>query len=295
MTNNFWPLNIQHFAEGGATGEGAEVGHPQSGENQVVYGKQSEENAQTGVKPSTPEGKNGASEKNNAEPSFKELIEGKHKGDFENAVQHIIGKRLAQERAKTQKAVDVSQKLMARYGVNSIEDLNKVLDSDGMFESMAAEKGENPETLRELENLRLIANKYNDITRISEAEKRANEQIESWQNEANELRKIYPDFNLATELENPQFKSLISTKNPQYQISMQEAYKLVHMDEFIKAAEADAASKIAKSVNARTERPSENGLGNQSGVTIKDDVTKLSKKDRADIAKRAARGEKIEF
>jgi hypothetical protein len=76
---------------------------------------------------------------------------------------------------------------------------------------------------------------------------------------------------------------------------MEHAYKVVHHDELIAAAEKSAAEKISKNVQSRAARPSENGLGNQSGVVVKSDVHKLTKKDRADLAKRAARGERIEF
>ena len=298
MRNEFMKLNLQRFAEGGATGEGAPSGQVQSGEAQVVYGKQPVESVQN-TPSSPPEGENSAGKDNNtqkeAKPTFEELIKGEYKGEFNKAIDGVIGRRLAQERAKTQGATDIVNKLMARHGVNSIEELNKVLDSDSVYEEIASKTGDNPQTLRELEKLRGIANNYNRFMQATEAERQANEQLLGWQREAEGMKELYPGFDLNAELENPQFRALISTKNPQYQISMEQAYKLIHHDELMKNAEKAAAEKLAKSVNARAARPDENGLGNQSGVTVKNDVSKLTKKDRAEIARRAARGERIEF
>lgn len=298
MTNKFMALNIQRFAEGsGAAETGAASSQPQSGETKVVYGKQPEENVQS-TPSSSPEGEKASGNtdtKETAKPTFKELVEGEYKADYAKAVDGVIGRRLAQERARTQGATDIVNKLMARHGVNSIEELNKVLDSDSVYEEIAARTGDKPDTLRELEKLRGIANNYNNFMRITEAERQANEQMNLWQQEAEGMKELYPGFDLNAELQNPQFRALISTKNPQYQISMQDAYKLIHHEELMKAAEKEAAAKVAKSVSARAARPDENGLGNQSGVTIKSDVSKLTKKDRAEIAKRAARGEHIEF
>lgn len=82
-------------------------------------------------------------------------------------------------------------------------------------------------------------------------------------------------------------------------VPMEHAYKTLHFNELMHDAMATAASNTEKSVvsniRAKGSRPIENGTAAQSAFTIKDDVSKLSKKDRADIARRAARGEKIVF
>ena len=297
MGNEFMKLNLQRFAEGGATGEGAPSGQVQSGENtQVVYGKQPGDNAPQGAASAAGEqGAEGSAQNGAGEETFEELIKGKYKKDFDKTMHNIVGRRLSAERAKTQESDAILQKLMVRHGVKSLSELNKALDDDSQYEAIAARTGENADTLREMERLRGIEFQWSRQQEQTEAQRRADEQLSRWQQEAEGMRELYPEFDLSKELENEQFRALISTKNPQYQISMADAYKLIHHDALIKAAEAEAASKLAKSVNARAARPSENGLGNQSGITVKNDVSKLTKKDRAEIARRVARGEKIEF
>jgi hypothetical protein len=68
--------------------------------------------------------------------------------------------------------------------------------------------------------------------------------------------------------------------------------------EEIKAAERQLAAKAAEkqvtaNVRARGSRPAENGTNSQGAFTIKNDPSKWSKKDRAEVVRRAQRGEQI--
>jgi hypothetical protein len=277
-------LNIQLFAEGGAVGEGAGVGDSQTGENNAEV---------NGGNPDA--GDNGASQ--NGEVSADEVtLDGifekypELKKEADKRTNKAVQGRVHQMNKSMQKSDAVMQKLMVRYGVNDIDALNAVLDSDEVFEALAAERGENPDTMRELEKLKVYQRQMEFQKKQEELDRKANETYNGWMREAEPLKERYPDFNLENELQNPEFGKLL-----QRGIPMEHAYKLLHHDELIAAAEKSAAEKISKNVQSRAARPSENGLGNQSGVVVKSDVHKLTKKDRADLAKRAARGERIEF
>ena len=282
-------FNLQKFAEGGAVGEGASVGDSQTGEN----------NAE--VNSTNPDAGDNASQMQNAEDTadkildnfYKEHPEAKKEADKRTA--KAVQGRVYQMKSSMQKNDALMQKLMVRYNAKDIDELSEVLDSDETFETLAAERGESPETMRELERLKVIEAMQNRSRAEYEREKAVNEQLERWKSEADEVKKVYPRFDLDAELENPEFRALITTKNPQYQISMEKAYRLIHHDELIKAAETEAAEKFSKSVSQRTQRPDENGLGNQNNVSMANDVHKLTKKERAELAKRAARGERISF
>ena len=276
-------LNIQLFAEGGAVGEGASVGDSQTGENNAEV---------NGGNPDA--GDNGASQ--NGEVKADELLDNFYKEhpeakkEADKRTSKVVKGRVYEMNRAMQKSDAVMQKLMVRYGVNDIDALNEALDSDEVFEALAAERGENPDTMRELENLKVLQRQVEHQRHQEELDRKANETFNGWMQEAEPLKERYPGFNLENELQNPEFGKLL-----QRGIPMEHAYKLLHHDELIKAAETAAAEKISKNVQSRAARPSENGLGNQSGVVVKSDVHKLTKKDRADLAKRAARGERIEF
>ena len=70
-------------------------------------------------------------------------------------------------------------------------------------------------------------------------------------------------------------------------------------DEIIPAAMQFAAKtaeqKVVNKIRAGGARPMENGVQDQSASLVKPDVSQLSKADRAEIIRRAERGEKIRF
>ena len=117
---------------------------------------------------------------------------------------------------------------------------------------------------------------------------------QKWMRDAETVKQQFPSFDLQTELQNPQFASLLRAN-----IDVGTAYQVIHKDEIIPAAmeftAREVQSKMASSVAANTARPRENGIGGGASAIIKSDVTKLTKADRQEIARRAMRGEKIRF
>ena len=119
-------------------------------------------------------------------------------------------------------------------------------------------------------------------------------QLQRWYSQAEEARQAYPDLDLERESQDPRFLGMLKAGVP-----VQHAYEVIHMDA-IKAGVAQsaaqtAARQVTDNVRARGARPAENGVSSGSGFLVKSDVSKLTKKDRAEIARRAAHGEKIIF
>lgn len=301
-------LNLQLFAEGGAgDGSGTGVTAPAAGETKgaknplanVVYGKQEEAPAA-----GEPEAK---PEEGNAEPSaesFDSLIKGKYKADFDKAVQDIVQKRLrgskdmeASLNDRLNQMQPVFDELAHKYGVDGSNPeaiLNAMRTDDGFLEKEAQEKGLSVQQLREIRKMEL----ENEGLRRQMRERSDREQAEriysKWMQDAEGLKAQFPDFDLETELANPQFQGLLRAN-----IDVATAYQVIHKDELIPAAMQYTAqqvqSKMANSVAANNARPRENGIGGSSPVTVKTDVSKLTKADRAEIARRVARGERIVF
>jgi hypothetical protein len=126
------------------------------------------------------------------------------------------------------------------------------------------------------------------------SQQRAEQQMQKWDAEAQTLKGIYQNFDIHTEAQNPQFMSLLRSGVP-----MQTAYEVVHMDDIkagIQRMTASATEKqVTDNIRAKGQRPAENGTSSQSAFTVKDDVSKLSKADRRNIAVRSRRGESISF
>ena len=74
---------------------------------------------------------------------------------------------------------------------------------------------------------------------------------------------------------------------------------MIHKDEIIPAAMQFTAKaveqKLTNKIIANGARPAENGNSSQGASVTKSDVSQLTKADRAEIARRVARGEKISF
>jgi len=112
-------------------------------------------------------------------------------------------------------------------------------------------------------------------------------------NEA-QVKQVYPNFDLKTELKDRNFFSLLNVGIP-----MQMAYEMRHMKELqdaaVRAAVQTTEQQMATKMKSKNARPSENGTASKSAVVVKSDVSKLTREDRAEIARRVARGESISF
>lgn len=110
--------------------------------------------------------------------------------------------------------------------------------------------------------------------------------------EAEALKKAYPSFDVEAELENPQFAALLNAGLP-----MKTAYEAIHLEEIKNKSEKEEKKENEKDKDKekKAERPSENGISTKGGLVLKSGVHSLSKRDRAELAKRAGRGETIRF
>ena len=226
--------------------------------------------------------------------TWDDLVKGEYKEFFTQDTQNIINRRfketkgLEEQLSKQQSVID---KMYAKYNVNSVEDLDKAMDADtSLYEEQAEEAGlsvEQYKHIKELEaqNARLMAAQHE-----REAREQTNQQTQKWLQEADELKKGYPSFDVNTEVQNPQFIGLLKSGVP-----MQHAFEVIHLND-IKAGTAAAAEKaVTSSIRSKGMRPRENGAASGSAFTIKADVSQLTRADRAEAIKRAARGEMIRF
>lgn len=285
MSSNSMALNIQQFAEGASADAGvsdtsAAAAQPQTGEN--------------GAKP---ESVSDAGGQNTAENVTLDGIFKEHpelRKEYQKGIDNIVGKRLAAERAKVKPVNDIIDKLMVSHGVESLDELAKIVDEKAGTE-FAAENGVSEDMGKEIFNARMMQMQDRRAREYFENQQRAEAQLRLWEEESRAVAEAYPEFDLRKELENPDFKRLISAENPQYRMPMKQIYEMLHHEELVAAAESRAAAAYSKSIADNNSRPKENGLGNQSAVSGKTDVAKLSKKERAELAERAMRGEKITF
>lgn len=251
----WYTLNLQLFA-----GEVADGGVEQTGVEDAVAG-------QTGAE--------------NCEDEFSELINGKFKEQFTKKTQAIIDKRFKETKELESFKDRVSpfiDKAMSKYGLNPGEEEKLVDYLEESREEDFEENTPNEEVKEE----------------TSRAEKLRG-RISSWIRESNDIKEMYPDFDLRKEIKgNKLFSQLLLGGAP-----VKAAYETVHRDEILSGAMAYTAGKVreqvVRGIEAKGRRPVENGVSSESAVVTAVDVNSLTSQDILKILKQVENGANIKF
>ena len=171
-------------------------------------------------------------------------------------------------------------------------------DDDAYYEDKALEMGVSVEAAKRIDQQeRDDARKKREEVRTLEQQK-IQQHFVKLEQQGEALKKMFPNFNLREELQNPKFAQLVS---PNSLMSLEDAYYAVHRKE-IDAARSQVIAQqtvqqISNSIQAGARRPDENGTSGQSASVTTFDYSKASKTER-DALKKAiyaakARGEKL--
>ena len=300
-------LNLQLLAEGGGdggTGASGTTGASATAAVSQTKGVKSNPLAnvqygiqQTEVATPTAEVVENPTEDRNAK--YEAFIK-EHKDLDDARIQNIVQKRLKNSKETVEKyeALTPTLEILAKkYGVDAsdIKALNKAIEEDdSYFEEEALEKGV---TVEQLKEIRKMERENADLRRQMEEQNRrenAKKVYGQWMEQAEKTKAIYPSFNLEAEMQNSQFRDLLRSN-----IDVRTAYEVIHKDDIISGAMQFTAKKVeqklANKIIANGARPTENGNSSQGAAQSKSDVSLLTKADRAEIARRVARGEKISF
>ena len=311
--DTMYRMNLCLFSEGAAAGasEGGESGGTAQGSNagaaaqkndpvKVVYGIQ-DENTHTDAQEEQTENSdesNAGNETVDKGKAFEDMIKGEYKAEFDARVKQILDKRFKVQ-GELEKFKNESQEVLdlmyAKYGVKDLKSLQKaVQDDDSYFEEAAEAEGLTVEQYKYKLKLERENAQLKQAQEEAERVRQANNMYADWQRQSEMLKTRYPNFSLENEAHNPQFVKLLQSG-----IDVKTAFETVHHDEILSGAMMQTAQKVRKnvtdSIKARGMRPSENGINAQAGVIVKNDVTKLTAKDREDIARQSRMGKTIRF
>lgn len=294
-------------ADAGTTGENTSssaAGSTSGDLSKVVYGKTTEGAQGSDAASTTDSASAGANDTLEARQArFEELINSDEYKDIYTAkTQDMINRRFAKaKQAETEngKLRGIADMLSARYGITDDTDFSKltkaVENDEDMWSKAAEEAGMSTQQYREYtrmqaENARLREARQEDIRREQSRQK-----AEQWYQEAQGLKAKFPDFDLRAELSDPNFTALLNAPG----VTMEQAYKAKYFDRYMEST-AQAASKVTEkrvvdNIRAKGSRPAENGTSQSAAAMTKSDPSKLTLDDFNEIARRVARGEKIEF
>lgn len=290
--NKIFPylFDLQLFADGGA-GSGASGASDGAAGSSPAAGQIGETGVQTGDA-----GSNAVAETADRAEKYKQFKKD-FKQEFDSEVQGILRGRMKKASAFEQKVSGLTQMLAEKYGgdAKDVDALIKAVEEDdSFFEEAAMKKGLSVEQYKEFMRLERENQAFKNAAAENERRQQADDIYARWQDQSQDTKKVYPNFNLETEIENPAFTKLIRSG-----VDVKTAYEVVHKDEIIPAAmqlaSQKTAQKIGNAVAANARRPSENGLHNQSSAITYIDPSRLTKEQMDEYKKRAARGEKITF
>ena len=292
----------------GGTAAGESTGQADTGSQEptkILYGKQEEgaepeDSPQELDIPAEGEGQTTSDTLEEKRKAFRELIGGEYKDLYQQELNRVLDRRFRQSKGLETKLGEYQpliDTLMDRYGVEGgdLKQLQRAIESDETYwESAAEEAGMSTEQYKAFAKMKRENSQMRQALEQRQRQQSVNRQMQTWYSQAEQAKQLYPELDLNRESQDPRFVSMLKAGVP-----VQHAYEVIHMDE-IKTGVAQrtartTAQQVTDNVRARGNRPAENGVSSGSGFLVKSDVSKLTKKDRAEIARRAAHGEKIIF
>ena len=333
--NEIKKLNLQLFAGEGAGGEGG--GEGTSGENATVAAEQrlrelgvpedkirkraSKVASKMPIAPSQTEtvepkeetieqtatAKDNPTEEKAETPTRMSWDEIMKDPEYNKQMQAVVQSRLKSAKGAEEalgKMTPAIEVLARHYGLDmknpDYEALAKAInDDDAYYEDKALEMGTSVATARKVDQAERDTERRKDMEQKTLQEQAIQEHFAKLERQGEELKKIFPHFDLRTELQNPAFARM--TAPGKGIMSVEDAYHAVHRNEIQVAAmqvtAQKTAEKISNSIQAGSRRPDESGASSQAPSVNTFNYRNASREQREAIKKRirdaAARGEKL--
>ena len=209
--------------------------------------------------------------------------------EYNKQMQAVVQTRLRSAKdaeEKLQKMASAHEVLARKYGLdpNNIdyEALAKKVDDDEQhYEDKALEMGVSIEEARKLDQKERNEIRQQRQEAITLEQKKIQDHIMSLERQAEELKKVFPKFDLRTELRNPTFARMTA---PNSGLSLEDAYYAIHRKELQTAAMHATAQatrqQISNAIQANGRRPQENGTTGQAPSVTHFDYSKASPEQR---------------
>ena len=193
--------------------------------------------------------------------------------------------------------------LARKHGLNPAEmdydALAKAIsDDESYYEDKALEMGVSVETAMQIDKQERDTARQQRQEAQNLEQQKIQQHFQKLQQQGEEMKKVFPNFDLRQELQNPVFVRLTS---PNVGISVEDAYYAIHRKELqaasMQVTAQKTAQKISNDIQAGRRRPAENGINGQAPSVTNFDYRAASKAERQalkdHIRSEAAQGRKV--
>lgn len=319
---DIFDLDLQLFAgEGGgasgAAGAGAGEGAGSAGEAapeaapavskrsrqnplaNVKYGLQPD-GGQTAQPQQESQGVTGPDTGADPEAEWADIRNSRYKEQFDRDVRNAVMDRLKNAKAGEQqlKALEpITKALAAKYGKDPT-DIDGIVaaytDDDALYEDEAVEKGIPVSMVKSMHKLEAQVEAQRQQEQQTQEQLMFQQHMQKLTREAEEVRKVYPQFDLYKELNDPRFRRMTS---PSGGVSVSDAFYALHHAELEQAQMQFAIDRtkmqMSQSIQAGQRMPAENSVQQTPSLDVRQDPSKWTKADRQEVKRRARLGEKI--
>ena len=250
--------------------------------------------------PETTEGQKAEQTPEEREKAFNDMINGDFRDLFDARMQKAIKERVGevkQLQRQLQQQNDVIGLVAKKYGISTdkMGDIREALESDDVFwEEAAADQGMTVDSYKKMVKLEAENEALHKAREEAERKNQKDAVFQKWDREAEELKRMYPQFDLQSEIQDKRFLDLMGAG-----IDMRTIYETLHHDEILPALMQQTAKAATKQQAAAARsgqmRPAENGMSSRPAAQTVKDPAKMTKEERQEYARRAARGEIITF
>lgn len=229
-----------------------------------------------------------------------EAKKGKFKDQFGRDVKAAIDERFKNQKdANDQLAAmkPMLDALMKKAGVESVDELQKmILDDDSLYEDEAEEMGMPVEAYKNYKRLQEEHDAMEQQKARFEEEQMLRQHFANLAQQAEEMKKTFPNFDLRAEMENETFRRMVA---PNSGLNVEAAYYAIHHKELEPQVMAygiqKAQQQISQTLQANRARPVEGAIKGGQPANVAIDPSKMTRAERQKLLERARRGEKITF
>lgn len=226
--------------------------------------------------------------------------------EYNKEMQAVVRSRLKSEKSAEEalgKMAPAIEVMARKYGLDpsnmDYDALAKAInDDDAYYEDKALEMGVSVETAKKVDQMERDNAREKALNERSLQEQKIQQHFVKLENQGEELKKVFPNFDLRKELQNPVFARMTA---PGVGLSVEDAFYAVHRNEIQAAAmqvtAQKTAEKISNAIQSGSRRPDESGASSQAPSVSTFNYRNASREQREALKKKirdaAARGEKL--